>query len=276
MTHRVYAGKVLKVRNRPDWLLLSLVVVSVAITEVLPMFWSHLFAAGSFSSYLATNFVIFSSQVGPTFVMPMFHLEVSGRFTWFVRLVMWLTAPVSMVPAYALRRLRKWRKRGHDIHMDGLLPLDELKEYIHLHEKGQGYGGTLDDRVGETMKNLLEEQMSREASSSNNETEGSRPIQSSGSVSSTSLQLLHLEESMSIDAESTIRPTSNRSHRQEGSTAIEDAPAPGLRKRGEWSTEGHEPVVPVAPMQVPQQAFIKEPLADLQPLSTTDMWNKVL
>ena len=256
MTHRMFAGKVLKVRNRPDWLLLSLVAVSVVIAEVLPIFWSHLFMAGSTASYIMTNIVIFISQVGPTFVMPVFHLEISGRFTWFVRLIMWLSAPVTVIPAYALRRLRRWRKRGQKAHMDGLLPLNELVEYIHLHEKGQGYGGTLDDHVGTAIRKLIEEQLSDEASSRRVETEGSWSV--SEGIGSTSLQSLHLEGSMAIATESTVGPTGIGSHQQEGSTGIEDVPVSGLRKRGERSTEGHEPFVPV--MQVPQQALIKEPI----------------
>ena len=256
MTHRMFAGKVLKVRNRPDWLLLSLVAVSVAIAEVLPVFWSHLFMGGSIPSYVATNLVILVSQVGPTFVMPVFHLEISGRFTWFVRLIMWFSAPVTVAPAYALRRFRKWRKRGQNARMDGLLPLDELIEYIHLHEKGQGCGGTLDNHVGKAIRNLMEEQLSGEASSRQVETEGSWSIQTSGSVASTSVQSLHLEGSTATDGESAVGPTGIRSHRQEGSTAIEDVAAPGLRKRGERSTE--EPVVLV--MRVPQQALIKDPI----------------
>ena len=255
MTHRTCAGKVLKVRNRPDWLLLSLVAVSVAIGVVLPVLWSHLFLAGSLSSYVTTNVVIIVSQIGPTFVMPFFHLEISGRCTWLVRFIMWFSAPVTMVPAYALRRFRRWRKRGQQAHIDGLLPLDELIEYIHLHEKGQGYGGTLDNHVGKTMRDLMEAQISSESSSRHVETDVSWSIQSSNLAS---VQSLHLEASIGIDAESAVGSTDIRSHRQEGSTAIEDVHAPGLKKRSDRNTEGHEPVLPL--MRVPQQALLKDPI----------------
>lgn len=256
---RTFAGKVLKVRNRPDWMLVSLVVVSVAIAEVLPYFWSHLLMTGSRFSYLTTNIVIMVSQVGPTFVMPVFHLEISGRFTWFVRLVMWLSAPVTVLPAYALRRLRQWRRRGRPVHMDGLLPLNELMEFIRLHEQGQGYGGMLDDHVGKEMRNLLERQISRETSSTHVETEGLRSNQFTESIGSTSVQSLYQEGLTARETESTRGPTSIRSHGQEGSTAVEDVHAPGLRRRGERSTEGYEPVVSTVPMQIPEQALLKDP-----------------
>lgn len=277
---RKFAGKVLKVRNRPNWMLLSLLAVSAAIAEALPFFWSHLLEASLKNSYLATNVVILVSQVGPTFVMPVFHLEVSGRFTWLVRCVMWLSAPATVLPAYALRRLKQWRKRGQQAHMDGILPLNELTEFIHLHEKGQGYGGTLDDRVGKMMRNLLEGQISGKAyvetegprsstdvetegprSSVDVETEGSRSTQFTESVRPPSVDSRHEESTTAVVTVDTIRPTSIRSHRQEVSTAIEDVPAPGLRKRGERSTEGYESVVSmqVVSVQIPEQALTKNP-----------------
>ena len=254
----MFAGKVLKVRNRPDWLLVSLVVFSIAIAEVLPLFWSHLFLSGSRLSYLATNAVIMVSQVGPTFVMPVFHLEVSGRFTWFVRSIMWISAPVTLLPAYALRRMKQWRKRGQPVHMDGLLPMNELIEYIHLHEKGQGCGGTLDDHVGKAMRNLLEGQIFGEMSSTVVETEETWSSHTAHNIRSTRAQ--SLQGPSGPETESVCGPTSIRSHCQEGSTAREDVCAPGLRKRGEPSTGGLEPVVPMASMQIPEQALLKDPI----------------
>ncbi|KAL9071067.1 MAG: hypothetical protein Q9161_004406 [Pseudevernia consocians] len=209
--------------------------------------------ASNKTSYATTSVVIMVSQVGPTFVMPVFHLEISGRFTWLVRSIMWLSAPVTVLPAYALRRLKKWRKRGQQPHMDGLLPLNELIEFIYLHEKGQGYGGTLNDDLGKTIRDLLEGQISGEASSIHVETEGSRFRQSTESVSSRSVQSLHLEGSTAVEVESTSGPTSIQSHRQEGSTATEDVPAPGLRRRGDRSTECYDPVVSMGSMQIPER-----------------------
>ena len=249
MTHRIFAGKVLKVRNRPDWLLISLVLVSVAIAEALPYFWSHLFSAGNRLSSLANNFVILVSQVGPVFVMPVFHLEVSGRFTWFVRGVMWFTAPATALPAYALRRLKQWKQRGQQAYMEGLLPLDELTEFIHLHEKGQGYGGTLDDHVGKAMRNLLERQVS-EVLGVHDELEGFRSTQPAESVRQ------YQDGSTAAENDSTDGPTSIHLHRQDGSTAIEEVPALGLRKRSERSTEAYEPIVSMASMQTEQALII--------------------
>ena len=139
--------------------------------------------------------------------------------------------------------------------MDGLLPLDELIEYILLHEKGQGYGGTLDNHVGKAMRDLMEAQISSESSSRHVETAGSWSIQSSAPAS---VQSLHPGGSTAIDTESVVGSTDIRSHRQEGSTAVEDVHAPGLKKRGDRNTEGHEPVLPS--MRVPQQALIKDPV----------------
>ena len=234
--------------------------MSVAILEALPLFWSHLFISSSTASYVLINLLIFFSQVVPTFITPIFHLEISARFTWFARFVMWFSAPATVLPAYVLRRLRQWKRRGQQAHVDGLLLMNELKEFIYLHEKGQGYGGTLDDHVGKAMRNLLELQISEEASSTHVETEGSSFIQFTESVGSTSVQSLHQERLTYVENESTSGPTSTQSYRQEGSTAIEDVCAPGLRKRGERSTEGYEPVVSMISMQIPEQALLKDPI----------------
>ncbi len=258
-THRIFADKVLKVRNRPNWLLLSLVLVSVATGEVLPVLFTHLFTAGSRGSIIMTNYVIIVSQVVPAFIMPSYHLQLSGRLTWFVRSVMWLTAPAVAVPAYALRKLRS-RHTPHEDVMDGLLSLTELKEYIQIHEEGEGYGGTLEEHVGEKIRSLLDSQINKAATSRLVERAASWTSELSGSVASASIHSLHHDGSTAINGESTTEPTSMGSHRQEGSTAIENIPAPGLKKRGERSTESHETIVTVVPMQVPQQAVIKDPI----------------
>ncbi|CAD6592289.1 MAG: Sec61p translocation complex subunit [Alectoria sarmentosa] len=257
---RKRAGKVLKVRNRPDWLTVSLALVSVAMLEALPLFWSHLFISSSTASYASVNLLILFSQVVPTFITPIYHLEISAWFTGFARFVMWLSAPATVLPAYVLQRLRQWKRRGQQAHMDGLLPLDELKEFIYLHEKGQGYGGTLDDHVGKAMRTFLELQISEEASSTHVETEESSFIQFTEGVGLRSVQSLHQEGLTFVENESTSGPTSTRSHRQEGSTAIEDVFVPGLRKRGERSTEGYEPVGSMISMQIPEQALLKDPI----------------
>ena len=210
-------------------------------------------------SYLTGNVVILVGQVGPTIFMPVFHLEISGRFTWFVRFVMWFSAPVTVLPAFALRLLQQRRKRGQPVHMDGLLTLNELLEFIRLHEKGQGYGGTLDDHVGKVIRDLLEGQVG-EMPSTQVETEGSQAPQFTESIESTRVQSLHQEGSAALGIESTRSPTSIRSHCQEGSTAIEEVRAPGLRKRGERSTEGCESVTSVDSIQIPEQAILKDPV----------------
>ncbi|KAM0804952.1 hypothetical protein BDR22DRAFT_475181 [Usnea florida] len=248
---RNFAGRVLKVRGRPNWMLCSLVVVSVAIGEILPLLFGHLFSGNSSGSFIMTNLVIIFSQVGPTFVMPVFHLEVIGRITWFIRLIMIFSAPAAVFPAWGLRRIKQWRKRGQPVHLEGLLPPNELIEFIRLHERSQGFGGMVEDHVGKAARNLLEQQISREdpsngdLSSTHIGTEGTEPGQLTESIRSTVNQSLHEEESRTPDIESNPRPISIRSHCQEGSTAIEDAQVTGLRKREERSTEGHEPIITV-------------------------------
>ena len=245
--------------------------MSVAIAEVLPYFWNHLFLSGSRYSYVTTNLVIVVSQLVPCFVMPFFHLEITGRFTWFIRSIMWLSSPVIVVPAYALRHIKEWKNRGKKTIMDGLLPLDELVEFIRLHEINEKLGGSLDNHVGERMRRLLAAQISEERSSRHAPTERPWSIPLSGSIASTSVQSLRLEGSTASDAESTFEPATIRPHHREGSTAVEDAPAPGLRKRGERSTKDNEPAASAYSVPLPQQALIKDPIHNSR-ISSSDAY----
>ena len=134
--------------------------------------------------------------------------------------------------------------------MEGLLPLDELTEFIRLHEKGQGYGGTLDDHVGKAIRTLLERQVSVEVFGVHAELEESRSIQPIESVRQ------YQDGSTAVGSDTTNGPTSIHLHRQDGSTAIEDLPALGLRKRSERSIEGYGPIVSMASMQTEQALII--------------------
>ena len=153
--------------------------------------------------------------------------------------------------------------------MDGLLPLDELQEFIRLHERNEKAGGSVDNHVGEAMRKLLAKQISEERSRRHTPTDMSWSIPLSGSIASTSVQSLRLEGSTASDAESTFEPATVRPQHREGSTAIEDAPAPGLRKRGERSTKGNEPAASAYSVPLPQQALIKDPIHSSR-LSSSD------
>lgn len=228
MFSRVFAKKVLKVRNRPNWLLFSLVFASIGMSEVLSFLWSHLIKSGNLTTFfLTTLFFSFFGQLLPIAIIPVFHLEFSGRFTWFIRGIMFLMSPIAVVPAYGLRRLRRWKKGNQSYKLDGLLSLEELVAFIHLHEKGKGFGGELTNEVGKKIRRLIEDHIL--------EVETSAPVESELSVAPQSSSI----GSGSHGYTDTVA-TSIRTHCLEGSTAVEEEDLSGIINRGLGSTHGSE------------------------------------
>jgi len=90
--------------------------------------------------------------------MPLFVLEFAGRMMWFVRALMWLMAIPGVLFAYPLRLFKTWKKKRHPYKMDGILELDELIEFIRLHEHGEGLGGRLEDGVGCIVRMMMVQQ----------------------------------------------------------------------------------------------------------------------
>ena len=48
-------------------------------------------------------------------------------------------------------------------HIRSLQSMYDLKEYIHIHEEGEGHGGWLDRQIGENIRSLLDGEVSGEA-----------------------------------------------------------------------------------------------------------------
>ncbi len=149
MDARKHAQMILGVRGRPNWLLVSLILSSVMVAEGLPLILSHLFPPGSWAAFaISTLCVTVIGEILPQAIMPLFVLEVAGRMMWFVKALMWLMAIPGVLFAYPLRLFKTLKKKRHPYKMDGILEVDELIEFIRLHEKGEGLGGNLEDGVG--------------------------------------------------------------------------------------------------------------------------------
>ena len=159
IAHREYAGKLLKVRSHPNWLLASLIITSVGISEALPIVLSHIFRPGYWLPFvLSTLLVAFFGQLVPYTIMPMYILRIAGKMTWFLELLKWLTAPVSVPTAYLLRCGKEWRfKHGHR-KLESVLPMDELEAFIKLHEVGEGFGGVVKGEVGAVARGIIRNQ----------------------------------------------------------------------------------------------------------------------
>ena len=71
---------------------------------------------------------------------------------------MWLMAIPAVIFAYPLRLFKRWKKRRNPYKMDGILEMDELIEFIRLHEKGEGCGGSLEDGAGRIVRMMMVQQ----------------------------------------------------------------------------------------------------------------------
>lgn len=150
---------ILGVRNRPNWLLVSLILSSVMVAEGLPLILSHLFPPGSWAAFaISTICVAVIGEILPQAIMPLFVLEFAGRMMWFVRALMWLMAIPGILFAYPLRLFKTWKKKRHPYKMDGILEIDELIEFIRLHEQSEGLGGRLEDGVGCIVRMMIVQQ----------------------------------------------------------------------------------------------------------------------
>lgn len=154
---RKHAALILQVRNRPNWLLTSLVLASVMVAEGLPLVLDRMFKPSSYGAFvISTIAVALAGEIIPQSIMPLYILEFGGGCIWFVKITMWLMAPIAFPLAYALGLFKTWRTRGQSDKMDGLLQINELVEFIRLHEQCEKNGGVLANEAGLILRTLVE------------------------------------------------------------------------------------------------------------------------
>ena len=145
------------IRSRPNWLLVTLIIVSVMIGEGVPLSMSYLMPTRSswLTFLISTTTIALFGELIPQALVPMFSLEIGGRAFWFLRFLMWIFAVPACIPAYGLRRLRRWRGKMHSDKRDGILDVDEMREFIRLHIRSCGNGGSLTDECGSLVRAVL-------------------------------------------------------------------------------------------------------------------------
>lgn len=108
--------------------------------------------------FISTTAIALFGEIIPQAIMPLYILEIGGRTMWFLKCVMLFLALPACVPAYALRRFRKWRvgeNTDKTERTDGIMEADELMEFIRLHEQGQRFGGPLTDEGGAMARSIV-------------------------------------------------------------------------------------------------------------------------
>lgn len=127
------------------------------VAEGLPLVLDHLFKPSSYGAFvISTLAVALAGEIIPQSIMPLYVLEFGGRCIWLVKITMWLMAPIAFPLAYALRLFKVWRTRGQSDKMDGLLQMNELVEFIRLHEQCEKHGGVLANEAGLLVRTFVE------------------------------------------------------------------------------------------------------------------------
>jgi len=147
--YRAQEIKIMAVRKHPNWLLCTFILSGTMVAEGLPLALGQIFSAGALMPFLiATILVVVFGQLIPQAIVPMYVLDIASRATWFVHLMMWITAPLSVPLGWIFRWIKVLGKRKYGFRADGILDREELEEYLRLHAIGVGLGGTVDDKVG--------------------------------------------------------------------------------------------------------------------------------
>lgn len=132
-------------------------MASVMVAEGLPLILSHMMPSRPpwVPFLISTTAVALFGELMPQAIMPLYIIEIGGHAMWFLKCVMWALAVPACIPAYALRRFRRWRERNKPEKADGILEADEMVEFLRLHEQSSGHGGPLTDECGSMVRDVL-------------------------------------------------------------------------------------------------------------------------
>lgn len=115
---------------------------------------NHLFEPGDWKPFIFSTLLVAAvGELLPQAIMPMFILPVVHRCSWFVHGVMWLTAPLSAPIGWVFRRCRL---KAATAQMEGVLEVDDLGEFLRMHEVDQGWGGALELPIGSLLRRVLD------------------------------------------------------------------------------------------------------------------------
>ncbi|MCJ1435711.1 hypothetical protein MMC27_005086 [Xylographa pallens] len=150
------ATAVLGLRQHPNWLLTSFILSSIAVGQALPMITNHLFTPGAMLPFVVSTVLLtLIGSLLPQAIMPLYTLMIASRMAWFITMLMWLTAPLSVPLGFAFRWCKILGKRKEEWKSDGILGRDELAEFVRLHQIDAGLGGKLGNKVGEFVRRII-------------------------------------------------------------------------------------------------------------------------
>ncbi|MCJ1384247.1 hypothetical protein MMC17_007363 [Xylographa soralifera] len=150
------ATAVLSLRQHPNWLLTSFILSSIAVGQALPMITNHLFTPGAMLPFVVSTILLtLIGSLLPQAIMPLYTLMIASRMAWFITILMWLTAPLSVPLGFVFRWCKILGKRKEEWKSDGILGRDELAEFVRLHQVDAGLGGKLGNKVGDLVRSII-------------------------------------------------------------------------------------------------------------------------
>lgn len=130
------------------------------VAEGFPLVLNHLLPSRILWApfLISSTVVVLFAEMIPQAVMPLYSLEFSGRSIWLIKLIMYLMALPACLLAFGLKKFRQWQRRVEQHKLDGILEMDELIEFVRLHEQGERHGGRLTDGAGTLVRTIMEYQ----------------------------------------------------------------------------------------------------------------------
>ncbi|CAG8615693.1 3790_t:CDS:10 [Funneliformis mosseae] len=131
---RKYAARIQPIRKNGHLLLVTLLLANVVINETLPIIMDDVLGGGGVTAVLvSTALIVVFGEIIPQSVCSRYGLAVGAFFAWPVRILIWLTLPIS----YPIAKLLDWvLGENHGI-------IYRRAELIKYHETSTERGGDL-------------------------------------------------------------------------------------------------------------------------------------
>lgn len=145
---RACAEKILPVVAKPHRLLVTLLICNAVAAEALPLVLDRLTDPIS-AVILSVTVVLIFGEIVPQAACSAYGLEIGAHSALFVRVLMFLTAPLAVPIAWMLDRVLGHRQTA-------LFRRGELKALVDIHGEGQAFGGHLTSDEVRIIKGALD------------------------------------------------------------------------------------------------------------------------
>ncbi|KZT61866.1 DUF21-domain-containing protein [Calocera cornea HHB12733] len=129
-TEKLNAQKVQKLlHNKKHWVLVVLLLGNVLVNESLPIFLDDVIGGGFWAIVISTTMIVIFGEIIPQAVCARYGLAIGARCVTFVRLLMWVFAPI----AWPTAKLLDYVLGADEEHT---YKKAELKSFLQLHKSG--------------------------------------------------------------------------------------------------------------------------------------------